>query len=116
MKEMSYAEFEKLKTYPITWHIVRNVGVGICGKTLGVFKVTTQGLSMAIIRDIYVSDDECEEGQRCLNTSCPLNHVDDETWLMLIGYKRPKATKIWKDGKLQETKEKIQKYGEWVRK
>ena len=52
-----------------------------------------------LIRDAYVRIEngkptECEEGRRCLNVDCPLNHTTKESFLILTGIDEKAANKM----------------------
>ena len=69
IKSLKIPELKKFqKKYPkyITW-------VGICGLTKKICKVTKEIIEVMIVKDFYLTGNECEEKNRCINFSCKYN-------------------------------------------
>lgn len=88
------------KNYPIMWvkakfaHGKRPFFVAYCGKTRHAIKISTDVLTVLIVRDFYVTGNECEEGKRCFNFDCPLNKATDASLREAWGIKRRKGQNL----------------------
>lgn len=63
--------------------------LGLCSRTGRIAKVAPPGpmgaLQVAGLNDFYVSDDQCEEGQRCLDIQCDLNRTTEASYRHALG-------------------------------
>jgi hypothetical protein len=47
----------------------------------GTGEIKADSIRCVVVRDLFVQDDKiCEDGTRCLNMDCPLNHTTGSTW------------------------------------
>lgn len=87
------------KRWPIHWLEVTPPGkrrkkkplmVAVCGKARAVIKVQTSFIDPIVITDFYIDEakQRCEEGERCFNTACPLNHTTPDSLAKGFGMKR----------------------------
>ena len=72
--------------------------LGLCSHTKRVFSLATNWLKPMVITNIYITDNVCEEGSRCLDGNCEFNTT---TWESLskalgLGNKKPKNFDIKK--------------------
>lgn len=77
--------------------------LGFCMATERLIKMQLhdpQGFTAAIlIRDVHVETEngkptECEEGRRCFNIDCPINHTTKESFVTLTGIDEETAEKM----------------------
>jgi len=67
---------ESYSVYPVVWVEYGKRGkkyVGYCSLTKKVFNVTRNPPSVLVINDFIIEENECEEGERCLNILCKYN-------------------------------------------
>jgi hypothetical protein len=83
--------------YPVAWVITKfarkEVWAGFCGKTKHLFTLARNNLSPLIVNDLIATDDECEEGGRCLYFKCPLNQTSPKTFLRDAGFTKRRGGK-----------------------
>jgi len=81
----------------------RKIFLGFCMATEHLIKIQPQdpwGSTAAIlIRDVHVGTEngkptECEEGRRCLNIDCPINHTTKQSFALLTGIDEKTANKV----------------------
>jgi hypothetical protein len=81
----------------------RKAFLGFCMGTERLIKIQPAdpwGVTAAVlIRDVYAGTEngkptECEEGRRCLNIDCPLNHTTKESFVVLTGIDEKAANKM----------------------
>lgn len=112
-KRSNMKKLEPVKKWPIIWAVIHKAGkekpvcIGVCGYS---WKPCFIGsiLEAITVHDLYLnkSTGECEEGNRCLNVSCPFNKTTLETFAancnvtstqLLIKKLKTKWPKIIKD-------------------
>lgn len=79
--------------WPIHWVQTKRGMLAICGKTHRIMRTNTSHLDVLVVNDFYVRDNDssCEEGQRCVNTQCPLNETTVKTLMAAYGLKKRPA-------------------------
>jgi len=102
----------------------KNAQFAICEFSGRICKITDEKdiLPMLIIRDVFVTNDDCEEKFRCLDFDCPLNKTTRETYAQQHNIKLSKIPKDFgkrlaingdvETGKLHSFKEIFQKKDE----
>ena len=77
--------------------------VGFCMATERLIKIQPQDswgvMAALLVRDVHVGTEngkptECEEGRRCLNIDCPINHTTKESFVLLTGINEKTAKKM----------------------
>lgn len=71
----------------------RTLSLGFCAKTkklayvsiIDSKRMTIEGLKPLIVRDVYVSETECEDAKFCWNLECPLNNATPQTLKKYLG-------------------------------
>lgn len=81
----------------------RKIFLGFCMATEHLIKIRPQGpwgvMAAILIRDVHVGTEngkptECEEGRRCLNIDCLINHTTKESFMLLTGVDEKIANKM----------------------
>jgi len=89
----------KEEWYPIIWaeasalfETRKKIMLGICGYSNRVCKVASpkDALTIFVVNNLYISNDQCEEGLRCLDFDCTFNKTTRESFAHAYGYK-PKS-------------------------
>ena len=83
--------------YVVTWHVnvlkpskysKKLISLAVCGKTEKVCRIAVyredrpinqEFLKIMTIQNVYANNTECEDGNYCLNTECPLNTLKMST-------------------------------------
>jgi hypothetical protein len=80
------------RCYPIHWIQIetgrRQVYLAICGRTKEPIRLSTAPIYLLVVNNLYASDTQCEEGQRCCAIGCPLNRTTPATLAAAFGLKR----------------------------
>lgn len=85
--------------YPITWidgSLFKpkvKFWVGVCHYEKKPAFITRDGLEIAMVQDLYVEGNNCEENRRCLNFDCKYNKTTFDTFRSFKGAKGGKNIK-----------------------
>ena len=92
----------KTEKYPIGWvdgkcltttgnktvdKAMNKVYLGICGYAKKPFRITKSWIIISVVQDLYIANEQCEEGRRCLNFQCKYNNSTLKSIERIMGAK-----------------------------